>query len=540
MEYLVQKSGNIREIKNMDQIQENHIFLLKNSFRRRGLVHRITILNMLFLSIFMMSIFDLLSFNLQYLFHYSLLCYVISFSFLILVYKAHTGRFSLLKIENQALYLPKWINPEKYKVISLKNIYSIHLRLKNKHGFIMIGLKKGINKMLITSQFEVTEDIPKFVNIIRGAIAHYEKGNEKLDTREELGRSYEKIIAICSISISIILIIFYILQQVLVENSNLAFELLRLGGLNKYLFATGEYFRITSSLFLHLNLFHLSANIFTLMIFGNLIEHIIKKVNLMTIFFLSGLLSSLLSILSGQHVVTIGASGGIYGIIGAYLFIRIKYGDFLPSFIRLQQGWVLFIIFFTSMLYSLINPNIDFFCHLGGLITGFAYMAFVSHFQNHKINALGDKNKFTKSILFVLILLYMFNFLSLGNFILEHQDFENYKKRYVRTVLWENIVWPSDQAINFVSYAVAKKETASVDELIKAREKMELIVEKRPYNHQCKDTLALIYFRLGMLEKAIEMQKEAISLKNSKEYIIQLKRFENYKVNEFKKGKMEY
>ncbi|MFC1840818.1 rhomboid family intramembrane serine protease [Thermodesulfobacteriota bacterium] len=385
--------------------------------------------------------------------------------------------------------------------------------------------------MLITSQFEVTEHISKFINLIRKTIAYYEGETVKLDIREKLGKSYENIIPICSISICALLIIFYFFQLVLIENSNLVLELLRLGGLNKFLLINGEYFRITSSLFLHLNSFHLIVNLFTLMIFGNLIEHIILKVNLITLFLISGVLSSFLSIISGQYVVTIGASGGIYGIIGAYLFIRIKYRDLLPSFIQLQQGWILFVIFSINMLYPLIDSNIDFFCHLGGLVTGFAYMVIISHFQNHKIHTLGDKNIITNSLFLIITLFYMFNFLSFGNFIFVNQDYRDYQNRFIRSVLHEDIAIPSDQIINFVAYYIANQEKASTDDLHNVKSKMELIAEKRPGNHQCKDTLALIYFRLGLLDKAIELQKQAISLKKNKEYIIQLKKFEVYKAN---------
>jgi len=73
------------------------------------------------------------------------------------------------------------------------------------------------------------------------------------------------------------------------------------------------------------------VNIFKLMAFGNLIEHIILKVNLMTIFLLSGVFSSILSIISGQYVVTIGASGGIYGLIGAYIFMPFLALTTLPA-----------------------------------------------------------------------------------------------------------------------------------------------------------------------------------------------------------------
>lgn len=388
-----------------------------------------------------------------------------------------------------------------------------------------------MNRMLITSQFAVPEEIPQFVNLIRKSIAGHEGGTEKLDAREKIGRSYENVIPAGSICISVLLILFYILQQELIDSTDPAFALLRAGGLNRHSVLTGEYFRLTGSLFLHLNAFHLLVNIFTLMVFGNLIEHIILKANLVTIFLLSGLFSSLLSIISGQYVVTIGASGGVYGIIGAYIFIRIKYRDTLPSFVRLQQGWILFFIFFINMLYSLFDSNIDFFCHFGGLVTGFLYITLLSHYKNHRISTLGEINRITKSLLLIMSLFYLYNFISLNHFIQAYKTTEDYRDYFIQSVLSEDSAGPSDQVINFVSYDIAKQDNSSIEMLKKVRAKMEFIVKKRPENHQCIDTLALIYFRLGLLNRAIELQKRAVSLDKNKGYKLQLKRFEKYKAN---------
>ncbi len=515
----------------MTSKKEIHIFLLRNSFRRKIIAFRILILSLLFFTTLLMSIYDLRPFSSGHLFHCSLGLYLISLIFLTLIYRAHAGRFSLLKIENQALHLPQWFNPEKYKIIPLRHIYSIRLRGNSKDGFIMIGVKKGLNRTLVTSRFEVEENVPEFLSLIREAITFYEGGAENLAAREKISNSYESIIPVCSISICALLIISYILQQVLIENSDSVFELLRSGGLNRYLFASGEYFRLTSSVFLHLNLFHLLVNLFTLMVFGNLIEHIILRINLIGLFLLSGVISSLLSLIQGRYAVTLGASGAIYGVIGAYIYIRIKYSNILPSFIHLQQGWVLFLIFSVNMLYSLLNSNVNFICHLGGLVTGFIYTAVLSGYKNHNVRKLGDRSRISGGLLIILMFLYIYNFISLADFIQLHQDPEDYRKHFIQSVLSEGNAEPSDQVINLVSYYIANQKNASVNELYKARSKMEPIVKKRPKNHQCMDTLALIYFRSGLIGEAVEMEKQALALKDIQEYKLRLKEFEKYKYN---------
>jgi membrane associated rhomboid family serine protease len=511
--------------------QLDNLILLKNSFRRRGIIQRISIYSVLFLTISLWYFFGLPE-NLIFLFYCCLGCYLILLIFFILEYRNHSGEYSSMKIDKNSLYLPKWLNPKKYKIIPLHNIYSIQLRGKDDLGFIIIGIKNGLNLTMINSQFKEEKDISKFIECIRQAIIYYEGSVESINLREKIGRSYVNIVPVSTILIGALLVICFLLQQILPEDSDVVFELLRLGGLNKNLLISGEYFRLTSSLFIHLNYFHLLINIFTLIVFGNLVEHLIGKINLLIIFLISGVFASLLSVLFEQYVVTIGASGGIYGIIGTYILIRIKYRNVLPTIIKAQQGWFLFLIFSISILFPLLSSNTDFVCHLGGLITGFFYAMVLSHLKKNKIDNFCVNNKFANIILVTIITFYMVNFTYSIKYIYNHHDSVAYQKYIIGLFLNETKKISSDQEVNYISYYIANQTQPSIDDLHKVRKKMESIVEKRPENHQCMDTLALIYFKLGLIDKAIITEKQAVFIKPKNEYLIQLEKFENQKITQ--------
>lgn len=81
-----------------------------------------------------------------------------------------------------------------------------------------------------------------------------------------------------------------------------------------------EPWRFVTSLFLHGNAAHLLYNLFALAFFGSILEKYIGSNKLLFLFFFSGVLSNLISI--NFYSSSLGASGAIFGIIGALIIIR--------------------------------------------------------------------------------------------------------------------------------------------------------------------------------------------------------------------------
>ncbi len=125
----------------------------------------------------------------------------------------------------------------------------------------------------------------------------------------------------------------------------------------------GEYFRLVTSMFLHLNFMHIAFNMLALWQVGLVLENRLGKYKFAVIYFLSGISGGLLSVYMNEPMAfSVGASGAVFGLFGAFVAInrRLKldaYGMLVMIAINLGIGFVI--------------PNIDWHGHVGGLIAGF-------------------------------------------------------------------------------------------------------------------------------------------------------------------------
>ena len=145
--------------------------------------------------------------------------------------------------------------------------------------------------------------------------------------------------------------------------------LIRLGAKVDVLIWQGEYWRILSSLFLHMGLSHLLFNLYCLCIFGAMLEGLAGHRRFLLIYLSSGLISNLCSIIFSPAIST-GASGAIFGIIGAFIVYIVACRKSLPEGYFLAAGAAL-IPFLAFMAYStMVFTGIDYMAHLGGFIWG--------------------------------------------------------------------------------------------------------------------------------------------------------------------------
>ena len=132
-----------------------------------------------------------------------------------------------------------------------------------------------------------------------------------------------------------------------------------------------EYYRLFSSMFLHFGFEHLMNNMVTLVLLGWNLEIEIGKFKFLVIYSLSGLggnfLSAWYEVWTADYSISAGASGAIFGVIGALLYVamrnRGRIGDISG------RGIVFMII--LSLYYGFTSSGVDNLAHIGGLITGF-------------------------------------------------------------------------------------------------------------------------------------------------------------------------
>lgn len=141
--------------------------------------------------------------------------------------------------------------------------------------------------------------------------------------------------------------------------------LVLLGAKVNSLIAQGEYFRLISCMFLHGGIVHLCVNMYSLYAIGPLVEKVYGKTKFIAIYFVSGICASIFSYVFSTSV-SIGASGAIFGLLGAVLVFAIKSKEKTGNeFIRSILS-----VIFINIFIGVTLPNIDNFAHGGGLFGG--------------------------------------------------------------------------------------------------------------------------------------------------------------------------
>jgi membrane associated rhomboid family serine protease len=125
----------------------------------------------------------------------------------------------------------------------------------------------------------------------------------------------------------------------------------------------GEYWRLITAGFLHAGLFHLMFNMFALYVLGTMLEPAMGRVRFGLVYFVSLLAGSFGAILVEPNAPTVGASGAIFGLMGAAVVVLRHHGiSFAESGLAVWLGLNLLLTFTVS--------NISIGGHIGGLIGG--------------------------------------------------------------------------------------------------------------------------------------------------------------------------
>lgn len=162
-----------------------------------------------------------------------------------------------------------------------------------------------------------------------------------------------------------------------------------------------ELYRLVTSMFLHDGLFHIGFNIYALYILGPQLESFFGKIKYTIIYLGSGIIGGLVSMIFLGTGVGLGASGAIFGLIGAFLYFGYHYRVYLGQVIRSQIIPLLVINIFIG----LAIPNVGLAAHLGGLIGGFLVSMAVG--VKYKSTTSDIINGCVMTTIFVGFLLYM-------------------------------------------------------------------------------------------------------------------------------------
>lgn len=145
------------------------------------------------------------------------------------------------------------------------------------------------------------------------------------------------------------------------------FDLYTLLSLNQTYVHGGDVYRLITAGFMHANVFHLITNMYSLYVIGEQVESFVGKAKYLAIYFFSMVIGNLLSCLvNGPTGWALGASGAIFGLMGALVYFGYHYRLYLDSVLKTQIIPLIFINLMVGFMFS----NIDNAGHIGGLVGG--------------------------------------------------------------------------------------------------------------------------------------------------------------------------
>ena len=142
--------------------------------------------------------------------------------------------------------------------------------------------------------------------------------------------------------------------------------------------------QLVTYMFMHGSLGHLFFNMYTLFIFGSVLENVWGTKKFLTFYFVTGIGAALVNIgvqyLTGTFALTVGASGAIYGILMGYamLYPDSRLTLLFPP-VSMKAKWFVLIFAGIELLLGISNnpaDNVAHFAHLGGLIFAFLLIMF--------------------------------------------------------------------------------------------------------------------------------------------------------------------
>ena len=126
--------------------------------------------------------------------------------------------------------------------------------------------------------------------------------------------------------------------------------------------AAGEWWRLMTAPFLHAGLWHVGLNMLALWVLGGVVEPLLGRWRFVAVYLVAALGGTVTSYaLTGPGVISVGASGAVFGLLGATLVIMRRLN-------RDVSGVVVLLL--INMVLGFVVPNIDWRAHLGGFVAG--------------------------------------------------------------------------------------------------------------------------------------------------------------------------
>ncbi|MBT2284495.1 rhomboid family intramembrane serine protease [Paenibacillus polymyxa] len=147
--------------------------------------------------------------------------------------------------------------------------------------------------------------------------------------------------------------------------------LLKFGALTNHELFAHEWWRYITSIFLHAGFSHLLFNSFALIVFAPPMERLLGSLRYGVLYLGGGVLGNILAVAwynsVGSITISVGASGAIYAVYGAFLYVAL----FQRTMMDEASRKTMYTLLLFGIIFSFAMSGINWMAHLGGLLGGF-------------------------------------------------------------------------------------------------------------------------------------------------------------------------
>ena len=304
--------------------------------------------------------------------------------------------------------LNKIVKQVKIKTLLLKvKVLNIYTDIEDDNILtkddVHVTSEKDIDNPKLTKSFpDIVEKTKKKDNDIEYIMKVSDNINR---TNENKSRMAEKLFSFkkptATYSLILICILIFILMYILGNGSEDTYTLLKFGANLDALTKNGQYYRLFTSMFLHIGIIHLLCNMYSLYIIGREVEIVFTKRKYLIIYLLSGIAGSILSLAFNHNTVCAGASGAIFGLLGALLYFGYYYRAYLGASVTRSILPVVII----NLIIGFASTGIDNAAHIGGLVGGILITMAVG--VPDKSNKVSRINGIILSIIYFIFIIYL-------------------------------------------------------------------------------------------------------------------------------------
>jgi membrane associated rhomboid family serine protease len=430
-----------------------------------------------------------------------------------------------IRFGDTSVRMPAGCHSPRMLDVAYPRIFSLERMGKRRWPRVLIGVRGRLPITYPERGFEQPEDVARLPEELRGRIADLPDAVARLRSIEARHAIHQRAFTgawpVTLGTAFLLLAVFGI--EIFAGAPGDTFELARLGAQVPPLVKDGQWWRIATGTLLHSNLTHLYLNGVALLVLGFLLERLVGSVRFAWVLLCSALGGSIASIGLGDHLVGVGFSGALFGLIGTWITLNTLHRDALPVSLWMPV-WYAALIAVLELVFETVLPNVDRAAHAGGFVAGIVATA-VALPGRPLERALARTPRFVSVGTAILAAAFV---ASVGTGVTSVlREGENGLTKVVAGVLAEaEFETPDDaETLNYMCWILATNSTSTRQSFALAIERMQAVLARHPDDPQYLDTLATLHYRARDPLSAVHVERRAFALEPSDFFASQIARF---------------